>query len=351
MRAIAAVLVLLGCATIVSAQERREWDLRSLTAARTARRAPQIGFWPGGDNAVGVGTQNDGISGDDILIILSQTVNAGAWDSGDNSIDYSNGLLRATAQPEILKRLAAEIEILQAQEARTVVIEVEILELGPGAADGLAPGILDEAAAAALRAAAADKARGRVVHHLVARGAAGTWALASSLRRRTYVHDFDIEIAQQASIPDPVMRELEDGALFEARPRFASGDDLVHLELRLQTAVLAELADFKLPALSGGRLELPRVNCTEIRTYIAVPPGRTALVAATGYRASTPGWTTTLLVRARVEGAPAPANAAAAEGDVFCSYNVGALLHLPPFGVSPPKLGLENPQEEMGPGG
>ncbi|KAF0240048.1 MAG: hypothetical protein FD180_5075 [Planctomycetota bacterium] len=344
MRALAAVLALLACAAAASAQERREWDVRSLTDPRSEKRGPRIGFAPR-EEAMGE-SQAEDISGDDIALLLRSTVNADAWDSGVNALEFHEGTIRATAGPEVLKTLSEAIELLQAAAGRTIVVEAEVLELAPGIADGLAPGLLEDAAAASLRAAAADKARGRVAHRLVARGGAGRFALASSLKSRTYVRDFDIEIAQQASIPDPVMGELREGILLETRPHFSSGDDVLHIELLIQTARLAELADFKLPPASGGRLELPRMDCQEIRTVVGVPPGRTALLVCTDFRASSPGWTTAILLRARIEGAPAPAAERAGEADVFRAYSVGALLRLPWLGVTPPKLGLQDPDDE-----
>ena len=353
MRALTILLSLLAFATAASAQERRSWDVRSLTGPRPGKRGPRIGFVPWRDQ-VGVGPspiEEPDLGGDDLKQLLGETVNAGAWDSGVDSLEYENGTLRVTAGPDVQKAIAAAIDLLEARAARAVVVEIELVELAPGALEGLAPGLLEEGTAAGLRAAAADKARGRVAHRLVARGGAGRYAFGSSLRRRTYVRDFDIEIAQEASIADPVMGELEEGAILEVRPHFSAAEDLLHLEILFQTAHLAELADFKLPATSGGRLELPRMDSTEIRTCVALPPGRTLLLAATDYRPSTPGWSTVVLLRARVEGAIEAPPDRASDADVFRVYSIGPLLNLPWLGIAPPKLGLEDPQEQRGIGG
>jgi hypothetical protein len=349
MRALTALLAVLALATAASAQEHRSWDVRSLTDPRPERRGARIGFLPRVD-PLGV-SGDEASAGEDFTALLRETVDAGAWDSGVNTLEFDEGTLRATAGPEVLQKLAAAIDLLEARAARTIVLEMEMLEFAPGLADGLAPGLLEEAAAAALRAAAADKARGRVAHKLVARGSADRYAFASSLRRRTYVKDFDIEIAQQASIPDPVMEELEEGAVLEFRPHFSAAEDLLHLELLVQTALLAELAELKVPSSSGGRIELPRMDCTATRTYIALPPGRTVLLSATDYRPSAPGWTTAILLRARVEGPVEAAAEKAGEADVLRAYSVDALLRLPWVAVAPPRLGLKDPQEELTIGG
>ncbi|MEK7468809.1 MAG: hypothetical protein AAB074_15645 [Planctomycetota bacterium] len=346
MRVSIAILAVLAFATAASAQERRTWDLRSLTDPRPEKRGPRIGFVVY-EPPVGAAPETEG-TGDSIALLLGQTVNAGAWDSGVDTLEYANGTLRVTAGPEVLQSIAAALELLEKRAARTIVVEMEMVELAPGVADGLAPGLLDEAAAAGLRAAAADKARGRVAHRLVARGGGGRYAVASSLRRKTYVRDFDIEIAQQSAIADPIMDELQEGAVLEMRPHFSAGEDLLHLELLIQTARLAELADFKLPAASGGRLELPRMDSTEIRTYVALQPGRTLLLAATDYRPFTPGWTTAVLLRARVEGASDAVAERAGNAEVFRAYSIGALLRLPWFDRRPPHLGLNDPPENGG---
>lgn len=341
MRTILVCLAVLCGASALRAEESREWDIRGLECPDREGRAVRIGFRP----AEGPTEDRWMTDGETILEWIRGTVNVNGWDDNLNRLELRGGVLSATASAEDIAAIGGLLAELKARAARTVELEVEILEVASATAAGLTPGALEDKTAEALRAAARDKAQGRVLHRLVARAAADRYGVASSLRRRTYVADFDIEIAQHATVADPVVETLLEGSILEFRPHFAAGGDSLSLELLLQAAHVAEMAPFVLPAASGGLLELPRLDADELRTCFVATPGKTLLLSATDFRPGTAGRVTLVLARARVEGAAGNLAAATGPGDVFRAWNISAFLQLPWDDVHPPVLGLADPME------
>lgn len=335
MRAIIVCLAVLCGASALGAEETREWDIRGLTYPDRDVRAVRIGFAP----AEGRTEERWSTDGETILEWIRETVNVDGWDGHLGRLELRGGILSATAGAEDIAAIGGLLEELKARAARTVALEVEILEVASGAAAGLTPGALEDKTAEGLRASA------RVLHRLVARASADRYGVASSLRRRTYVADFDIEIAQHATVADPVVRTLLEGSILEFRPHFAAAGDALSLELLFQAAHVAELTPFKLPAASGGLVELPRVDGDELRTCFVAEPGKTFLVSLTDFRPATAGRVTLVLARARVEGAAGQLAAAAGAGDVYRAWNISAFLHLPWDDIHPPLLGLADPAE------
>ncbi len=342
MHAFMAVAVVLGSAWAVRAEEAREWDVRGLTIEEREDRAVGIGFRPGESGH----DEHLATTADEVAEWLRSTVNPDGWDNSAKQLECHGGVIQAVASKEEIAEIDQLIAELKARASRTVELEIEIVEVDAAAASGLVPGPLEDPAAEALRTAARDVARGRLLARLVARSRGGEHGQASSVRRRTYVADYDIEIAQHATAADPVVRSLAEGALLEFRPNLSASGESLTLEILLQTARLAGMAAFSLPAASGGPIDLPRMDCSELRTCVAVTPGKTVLLAATDFRPATAGRTTLILARTRIDGAALKPADPGPAGDVFRSWNVSALLNLPASSIHPPRLGLPEPHDD-----
>ncbi|MBI2923305.1 MAG: hypothetical protein HYY18_19790 [Planctomycetes bacterium] len=347
------LLLLAAAASLASAQERRSYDLRPLTESAVPQPGPRIGFTSRRSEEATVGEEDPGINADDVAEFLQATIAPGTWDGPENGMSLDDGQLCVTAPAETQEKIRAVLELLEARAARVVVIELDAIEVSQAALKGLdvSAGLLEERSAAALLSASGDPARGRIRHQLSVRAGAGVRTHTASVRRRTYLKDFDIEIAQGASVADPVTGMFDEGAVLDVHPHLSTARDLVVLELRFAASRLAELAKFELPAASGGSVEQPRLDLFEMRTAVAIPMGRTLLLAATDYRPETPGWTSLLVVRARLEN-PVPADAnPTGDEPVFRAWDAGALLHLPHENFAGPELGLAETSDDANPGG
>lgn len=338
------LLLLAAAASLAAAQERRTYDLRPITEGPSARPGPRVGFvsTKGQEPVEFSDGENGRIDMESLSEFLKETIAPGTWDGPENAMTLDRHELCVTAPTETQERIRGVLDLLEARAARVVVVDVDAIELSPEGLKGfdLQAGALDDRTAAELLVALRDPARGRIRHQMSVRAAPGVRTHTASLRRRTYLRDFDIEIAQGAAVADPVTGTLDEGAVLDVTAHFSTARDVFHLELRFAASRLAELAKFELPASSGGSVEQPRLDLFEMRAVLAVPAGRPLLLAATDFRPETPGWTSLLLLRARLEN-PAPADAnPAGDEPVFRAWDAGALLHVPHERFAGPELGL-----------
>lgn len=115
----------------------------------------------------------------------------------------------------------------------------------------------------------------RIVVHNAARGT------LSVLNQVAYVQDFDIEIAQAASIADPVIAVIQDGVILDVRPVVSADRRFVTLEMRPTIAQLKRPIEEK-PTSTGTQntvnIMLPEVEIQRVRTSIPLPDGGTVLL-------------------------------------------------------------------------
>lgn len=329
------VLLFLAACLPACAQETRMWDLNGLRYSEEVARAGRFGFRPR-DPYTGTVLR---FSGEEILIWVRLSTWECGWDSDPRSIEWQNGFLIARAGAEEFARVETALVPVMRRVSRSVELEIEVLEVSPDLASGLAPGPVPAAAMAGFR----DAARARLLDRLMARAPVGRYGRSESVRRRTYVADADIQVATHSVVPDPASSTLLVGSQVEFLPQVRSDGSLA-IELLYESCGLAGMESFTLPAESGGRIELPRLDCVEVRTRVTADPGTTVLVAASSFRPATPGWTTVVLARATLRGQPGDEKKP--RDDVAAAIlDVGMLMDLPGDTGAPPVLGLPDPAD------
>jgi len=101
------------------------------------------------------------------------------------------------------------------------------------------------------------------------------------LNQVAYVSDFNIEIAQGASIADPIIDVVQDGAILDVRPVVSADRRFITLELRPTIAQLTRpirQAVTTLGSTSSVTIELPEVDIQRVRTSVPMPDGATVLL-------------------------------------------------------------------------
>ncbi len=97
-----------------------------------------------------------------------------------------------------------------------------------------------------------------------------------------YVQDFDVEIAQAASIADPIISVVEDGVVLDVRPVVSADRRFITLELRPTVAELRRpISTFTTSlGVSGNSvtIQLPELDISRVRTSIPMPDGGTVLL-------------------------------------------------------------------------
>jgi len=97
-----------------------------------------------------------------------------------------------------------------------------------------------------------------------------------------YVQDFDVEIAQSASIADPIVAVVEDGVVLDVRPVVSADRRFITLELRPTVAELQRpIGSFTTSLGSGSNtvtIQLPELEISRVRTSVPMPDGGTVLL-------------------------------------------------------------------------
>jgi tetratricopeptide (TPR) repeat protein len=115
----------------------------------------------------------------------------------------------------------------------------------------------------------------RILVHNAAR------ANLSVLNQVAYVADFDVEIAQAASIADPIVQVIQDGVVLDVRPVVSADRRFINLELRPTIAHLTRPIEQRATTLGSSNsvtIELPEVEIQRVRTSVPIPDGATVML-------------------------------------------------------------------------
>ncbi|MDZ4772319.1 MAG: hypothetical protein SGI72_04215, partial [Planctomycetota bacterium] len=115
----------------------------------------------------------------------------------------------------------------------------------------------------------------RITVHNTARGN------LSVLNQVAYVQDFDVEIAQAASIANPVVNVVQDGVVLDVRPVVSADRRFITLELRPTIANLRRPIREVVTTLGSQNsvtIQLPEVEIQRVRTSIPMPDGGTVML-------------------------------------------------------------------------
>jgi type II secretory pathway component GspD/PulD (secretin)/tetratricopeptide (TPR) repeat protein len=103
----------------------------------------------------------------------------------------------------------------------------------------------------------------------------------SVLNQVAYIKDFDVEIAQAASIADPIIEVIQDGVILDVRPVVSADRRFVTLELRPTIAQLKRpIEEFvtTIGSQNSVTIMLPEVEIQRVRTSVPLPDGGTVLL-------------------------------------------------------------------------
>lgn len=103
----------------------------------------------------------------------------------------------------------------------------------------------------------------------------------SVMNQVAYVRDFDVEIAQAASIADPIVDVVMDGVVLDVRPVVSADRRFIVMELRPTVATLKrpirEVAT-TLASQNPVTIQLPELDIQRVRTTVPMPDGGTVML-------------------------------------------------------------------------
>lgn len=343
-----AILISTVLALAASAQdtELRTYDLSGICDGLPAARPPSVGFsFAPAESHPDAGPLDWSV---EVLVEALRSVLEEAFAGA--SFDVTGKTFSVSMPPEDHAKLAALLDELERRVSRTLLVQVEVLDVRADVLDAdTRPGPLPDDASLRLAGAAADPARGRVLRRLSVRASAGRFSSATAGARRTCVQDFDLEIAQGAVAPDDEVVEDWTGAALQVRPFFRIDGSSVVLDTRLALSRELPPARVELPAALGGPLDLPCKDILEVRTFMSVPVEGSALLAVAPSLEGREGWETVVLLGARLE---SPPESRGGPSTGVAVWDLGACYAAMAEGFRGPDLGLKRPAEnEIGLGG
>lgn len=265
--------------------ELRMYDVRALVTPVADFPSTSINLVPSGGFGFGFGAEEDlepmaFYEIDAIVDMIRANIAPESWEElRSASIEETRGILMVRHTSVVHARIEALLDELRKKAASQVNVEVKVLYLS----DATLRSVLGDESASILTPAAEERLmavleskQARLVH-------SGSVACTNSQRvslsdvgQVSYVQDYDVEIAQAASIPDPIVSTLREGLIFDVRPTLAGSGDLVVLEVRVENArAHRPIETIETPV---GTVETPNLELTKLRSILAVPVGRMVVV-------------------------------------------------------------------------
>jgi type II secretory pathway component GspD/PulD (secretin) len=265
--------------------ELRMYDVRALVTPICDYPGEESNLVPSGGFGFGFGDEESlepmaYYEIDAISDMIRENVAPESWDELRSvSISDANGVLMIRHTPAVHARIAALLDQLRQKAASQVNLGVKVLSLEDRALRGILGG-----ESAAVLSAAGEKRLAQAIREGRAKVVkSGSVACSNTQRvalsdtgQVSYVQDYDVEIAQGAFIPDPIILQLREGLTFDVRPIVAGLGDLLVLEVRVELSELTRpLESFE---TTVGEIETPVLEINRVHTTLAVPVGRSIVV-------------------------------------------------------------------------
>jgi hypothetical protein len=221
--------------------------------------------------------QPEPVVGCDGLLELVKNADPGAWEEEGSSLQVVPG--RVLVRHDEARRAAVEktVAVLRDRFARGFRLRATVVTVPAGA-------WVRPLAAGELEPLLADDGRGllatdgaKVVGRASLRLLSGQRSAATSGTWRSYVGDYDVEIAQESSIGNPIVQRVLDGMSLDLWAHAASGGGALALEARLDRSTWR--GSRNVPT-AHGEIECPDMTVLRLRGQRAVALGSTVVLAA-----------------------------------------------------------------------
>ncbi len=219
---------------------------------------------------------------DELVDLIYNNVSPGAWDSGRARISASgpNGIV-VIADPVVHEGVAAYLDELRRSVGWTVTIELRLISIDAGERLFIQPssgtlGFDREEGLKLLQRAELGQGC-RLVRSARVTGYNGQRVSCFRGAQRSFLQDWDVEVAQEASISDPIINIAQTGFAFDIRPIVRS-EELIVVDLRAQISNWRE--SLRTAVTPSGPVQAPNLADTSISTTLTVPNGGFALAGS-----------------------------------------------------------------------
>ena len=237
---------------------------------------------------------------EELLDLISANVWPQVWEERGNSM-WTSGphALIVIAPEEVQKDVHLYLQELRRSLGRIVTVSVRVLSLDDAALvevlGGARSAILDRTTGLRLLARAEAGQDMRLGHSVRLSGFNGQQVMLYRCAQQAFVQDYDVEVAEEAKISDPIVGVLQTGLTFDVRSTMR-GEDMVIVDLRAQLAALnGEMGVFE---TRSGPVQKPDLSLVDFSTTVTVPVAGFALISGSNASGRTP-WA--LMLSASVE--------------------------------------------------
>ncbi|MHC4939543.1 MAG: hypothetical protein ACYTHK_11285 [Planctomycetota bacterium] len=209
---------------------------------------------------------------DFLIDVMRQVVEPETWEAIEGAeLQVRSNRLFVTNIPRVQNKIPAFLDALRGAANRHLRVEVTAVPIEDGDVELLAsrPRELTDAEAEKLLA---REPLGAAT--LLCRS--GQQVTQRSGREVSYMQDYDVEIAQEATIGDPIAQTVLDGVSIWMSAFLDDSANGVRLDLRMDRTALEH--PIRRVDTEHGPLELPVLEMTRVRTALWAPLGKTVVV-------------------------------------------------------------------------
>jgi len=221
--------------------------------------------------------------GDLLVDIIRSNVAPASWEELRSvSIDYTNGIVIVRHTKAVHAKVAELLDALRARVASQIRVTARWVRIPDDVLARVFGGgsrfVLDAEAEKRLAAAIQSGEAGVVASGSIL--CSNTQRVAiTDVMQSSYLADYDVEIAQEAAIGDPIVQIVQEGLIADVRPTIAGNGEIVVMEIRADAGkIVRPMKEYKTDI---GTIEVPELDLQKIRTSVAMPAGRTAVVGGT----------------------------------------------------------------------
>jgi len=258
----------------------RLYDTSALSAPTADEPVPAVGLFPLLDRAGAVPSSREsspGLPPEALAEIVRRAVGDARFEAAGRSVVAVRGGLLVRQTPENHERVRRVLALLESAASRRVEVEILLLELAPGATGKIAAVLSSEERSALLRDAAV-----KALGSFTASGPFGARLALGTQRETRILADYDVEIAEDASIADPVVELVRDGLSASVRV-LPCGGGALDVEATAEIAALDDpIRSLALDAPRLGRVDLPADTCARAAGTAVVPAGGSLALVARG---------------------------------------------------------------------
>jgi hypothetical protein len=249
----------------------RSWSVSALSAHRASTRAPALVLWPSAYTPPEPPSLPDPMPIyplEAVVETVKAAVRPGALEDDDATLFARNHLLFARLRDADARTVEAVVQGLAGGFANPYRAEATVVSFPVAASVD----VLQTADGAALLARRDARVEGRASVRVLPGGRAGTF----EGRSHDYVGDFDVEIAEKATIGNPAVYRALEGIALDVQASLAGGGTALSCEVRYDRSVWRGVRSF---GTVHGAVELPELGLQRFRGSCVVPLGSSRILS------------------------------------------------------------------------